>query len=1158
MSAIPGVNYSSLGVPFLDTVAPLSAGISPQPGHKAISLAQSQLMFDPQMRVNQDPDPSTLSRYDGSSSGSSTSASKALRSEAFDVAARNSLLEAARAWGGSSANLTYNNQFGSFMPEVPVPLNPLVSSPSAGSLQTSQKLTESSSSLSHDNPPPAHSSRIPRSSASQRTPSISEPFYVRSLENPIPSSLSHLGSLYSTSNERDATSNSQQSLHRQTPGLIHGYSSSHEDIKDLSANAQNQQLYGSYANLSAQDAQDFSVAHISGDINYEAVSPAAPTLSSEPPQQQTQSHSTDNPSFPMNFSEFVHMTSDQPQNLTDKYQESEYRLKMEERLQVDQDAMSFSQGTQENRQDIGSLPKSSKNLPSYVMHRPSSVQQSSQSLNIPQSLQAGTTTTLNQPNPLLQHQSAYMGTVASLQQQNQNNKPPIQAMADSTTKPKRQRRKKKDTIAPAAAADPKKSTNNTPISQESLNSIQRQQQIAHNPSNLLSMPPSSQISTLSSHPPSHMTPSSHLLHQQSQAPFTHFVVSSNNQISSQDSRAQTPSIPQNYSTQEQQQGYLTSPSPKILPHQQNQQAVAMQQQAEFTVPPQKTTNQKRGGSQKQTTPKQQGVQKQATPKQGSRKSKQSTAAVSKANTAQNSRGLYSATIIENPLNMQNYGSGNSNASLMGQATGQRNSPMLDARSSQHISRLPGSFAPTPDRPQQHSGSMTSQMAHLSQQSPHGSIPMDSSLSNYSHTSKLNQSGSNNNSNSMTNQYMNSPQVQNMSGAHSLPPQSPMPQGNAVGIDQNSMAPHHGYVEVGRNSISGEVSQQQQEANQYQMEFGSQPFLEQLVEAGAPPGATTYSHSVNENGEVVFTALGTPLQNQGHPGSGDLFKQAYDENIHHDVRPVGTLTGNLSMGSDVTFTPFYENQPGMGGNEQLSAGVHPPHSHPTPTPPEPPPMTLTFVPEVNDDDDFSHFSSEQDAPVEVKLLSVRDKSELFQESFLSYLQGNKMETLSSVSSSTITKRPQLPKYIPEPRRPRPPLPPIQDTPSASSIVISDDEKLNYGISQREDGEKGGYSVKRKSELVFKITLPKGGNNGGLKSSQNESALLSHNRKMKEGHPKLKKRKGKYREDGEEDYLAGADDDGDDLPHAKPAAPPTPVRASIGRKAKDKVVSKSRSS
>lgn len=51
-----------------------------------------------------------------------------------------------------------------------------------------------------------------------------------------------------------------------------------------------------------------------------------------------------------------------------------------------------------------------------------------------------------------------------------------------------------------------------------------------------------------------------------------------------------------------------------------------------------------------------------------------------------------------------------------------------------------------------------------------------------------------------------------------------------------------------------------------------------------------------------------------------------------------------------------------------------------------------------------------------------KQSPFQNSFLSFLQGNKAETLSSVTNSTITKRPMLPKYIPEPPRPKPVAPP----------------------------------------------------------------------------------------------------------------------------------------
>ena len=57
---------------------------------------------------------------------------------------------------------------------------------------------------------------------------------------------------------------------------------------------------------------------------------------------------------------------------------------------------------------------------------------------------------------------------------------------------------------------------------------------------------------------------------------------------------------------------------------------------------------------------------------------------------------------------------------------------------------------------------------------------------------------------------------------------------------------------------------------------------------------------------------------------------------------------------------------------------------------------------------------------------------FLDSFMHFVQGKKPETLASVSSSVITKKPVLPKYIPEPPRPKPPPPPPATVATTSSV------------------------------------------------------------------------------------------------------------------------------
>lgn len=58
---------------------------------------------------------------------------------------------------------------------------------------------------------------------------------------------------------------------------------------------------------------------------------------------------------------------------------------------------------------------------------------------------------------------------------------------------------------------------------------------------------------------------------------------------------------------------------------------------------------------------------------------------------------------------------------------------------------------------------------------------------------------------------------------------------------------------------------------------------------------------------------------------------------------------------------------------------------------------------------------------------------FLDSFMHFVQGKKPETLASVSSSVVTKKPVLPKYIPEPPRPKPPPPPPAAVTTSSSAA-----------------------------------------------------------------------------------------------------------------------------
>ena len=95
------------------------------------------------------------------------------------------------------------------------------------------------------------------------------------------------------------------------------------------------------------------------------------------------------------------------------------------------------------------------------------------------------------------------------------------------------------------------------------------------------------------------------------------------------------------------------------------------------------------------------------------------------------------------------------------------------------------------------------------------------------------------------------------------------------------------------------------------------------------------------------------------------------------------------------------------------------------------------------------------PVETQINSAQEhvitstappkKDPGFQSSFMSFLQGKKPETLSSVTNQAITKRPPMPVYIPDPRPRRVEMPkPRARNPSSSGSDFSDSD--DDGISK----------------------------------------------------------------------------------------------------------------
>ena len=94
---------------------------------------------------------------------------------------------------------------------------------------------------------------------------------------------------------------------------------------------------------------------------------------------------------------------------------------------------------------------------------------------------------------------------------------------------------------------------------------------------------------------------------------------------------------------------------------------------------------------------------------------------------------------------------------------------------------------------------------------------------------------------------------------------------------------------------------------------------------------------------------------------------------------------------------------------------------------------------------------------------------FMDSYLSFIQGKKPETLSSMSSAIIQNKPQLPKYIPEPPRPRrvEPDPDNSARPNNTSCdrQISEPNKVHkqstMGFSDSDDTDDGNSSAVQKA-------------------------------------------------------------------------------------------------
>ncbi|KAL3842092.1 hypothetical protein ACJMK2_020156 [Sinanodonta woodiana] len=272
------------------------------------------------------------------------------------------------------------------------------------------------------------------------------------------------------------------------------------------------------------------------------------------------------------------------------------------------------------------------------------------------------------------------------------------------------------------------------------------------------------------------------------------------------------------------------------------------------------------------------------------------------------------------------------------------------------------------------------------------------------------------------------------------------------------------------------------------------------------------------------------------------------------------------------------------------------------------MSITIATDVAVDEDLCHlsqppanlkeeknvsFTHNSSVPPQTPKIELKpNNSNSFLNSYLMFLQGQKPETLSSVSSAIIYDRPQLPKYIPEPPRQRPlseETPRSDDsvenrrldsenesnfwlnsphTSQNSTVTFSEDEEYSDSTDNNvpsvltnlnENNDKVKISMSKTGGLTMKINLAK------VKASENAIKLERKNRSKnsKKSSPKSKKSKskskGRHKSGGyssEEGHLDHSHQPKPETVATKDSviATVTPQRQISSRKAKEVVLQK----
>ncbi|XP_046579161.1 LOW QUALITY PROTEIN: uncharacterized protein LOC124286770 [Haliotis rubra] len=415
----------------------------------------------------------------------------------------------------------------------------------------------------------------------------------------------------------------------------------------------------------------------------------------------------------------------------------------------------------------------------------------------------------------------------------------------------------------------------------------------------------------------------------------------------------------------------------------------------------------------------------------------------------------------------------------------------------------------------------------------------------------------------------------VSGQHSSPLTNPSPPNQMTvdsshivrNTDSSSMTSHSALSDSSidqRGSVLSAVRETDaimSGADQYNMNgFVDTPFMDQLADT---PQAVSQSMSYQQQGHMAMMDKNIMSPDMNNPNS---FQDAMNNGMHmsqfgntfqmpQEQHHLANLDMNAvsQAGSTIDEATFSSLFGSPNNSEKVRRRTKAEQK-----------LMPIVTPKVDEDEELAHLALPPPAasdPISQTKEETRVRKSFgssFQDCFLNYLMGKKQETLESLSSATIHKKPQLPKYFPEPRRPRPPSPPPKkdskrssgssDEGSFSGVGFSDSDSSEESvaktvqnvISQMSDDESKDR-VKKSKDLTIRISVP------SLKKSPRSPRVRGAKGGKARG-PRGSKVKGK----GSGAVVDGTNQGGE-LPPAE-EAPVIQPRERISRRAKEKALQK----